>query len=207
MLLIWKKILQRLLFNDKNQTFYYKQFDFLKPILFQGRTLLCYPIFIELYQSFSDEFEVRGAFLDTTKPFNWVWQKSVIVKRKVLQHSFEQNRSILKNMTVLLYAYFYNISLNVLRSFFFNIYNLPHLHSPNICKIKVKVGRKANYFFYFMGLWTNRITVFNSFFSLICIEPRGKQSRDLDFFHFKLNNRLLTFFMQNRLSKLVNLLK
>ena len=136
----------------------------------------------ELYQSFSDEFEVRGAFLDITKPFNWVWQKSVIVKHKVSEHSFKQNRSMLKNMTVLLYAYFYNIFLNILRSFFFNIYNLPHLHSPNICKIKVKVGRKANCFFYFMGLWTNRIAVFNSFFSLICIEPRDKQNCDLDFF-------------------------
>ena len=42
-------------------------------------------------------------------------------------------------MIVLLYTYFYDISLNVLRPFF-NIYNLPFLHSPNIAKIRVKVS-------------------------------------------------------------------
>ena len=54
--------------------------------------------------------------------------------------------SKIKNMTVLLYTYFYNISLNVLRPTFFNIYSLPFLPSPNIGKIRVKVGPKANYF-------------------------------------------------------------
>ena len=47
-----------------------------------------------------------------------------------------------KNMTVLLYTYFY-IFLNVLRPTFFNIYNLPFLRSPNIGKIRVNVGPKT----------------------------------------------------------------
>ena len=53
---------------------------------------------------------------------------------------------MLKNMIVLLSTYFY-ISLNVLGSTFLNIYNLPFLRSPNIGKIRVKVGPKTNYFF------------------------------------------------------------
>ena len=98
-------------------------------------------------------------------------------------------------MTVLLYTYFYNISLNALRPTFFNIYNL---HSPNIGKIRVKVGPKTNYFSYFMSSCTNRIEVFNNFFSLICSQPRGKQNRARDFLVFKyfLNNLLLTVFIQ-----------
>ena len=73
-----------------------------------------------------------------------------------------------KNMTVLLYTYFY-IFLNVLRPTFFNIYNLPFLRSPNIGKIRAKVGSKTNYFSYILSSSTNRIAVFNNFFSLICI--------------------------------------
>ena len=46
-------------------------------------------------------------------------------------------------MTVLLYTYFYNISLNVLRPTFSNIYNLPFLRSPKIGKIRVKVRSKT----------------------------------------------------------------
>ena len=65
---------------------------------------------------------------------------------KVSKYPFMQNKNALKNMTVLLYTYFYNISLNVLRPAFFNIYNLPFLRSPNIGKIRVKVGPKTNYF-------------------------------------------------------------
>ena len=68
-----------------------------------------------------------------------------------------------KNMTVLLYTYFY-IFLNVLRPTFFNIYNLPFLRSPNIGKIRVKVGPKTNYFSYILSSCTNRIAVFNIFF-------------------------------------------
>ena len=106
------------------------------------------------------------------------------------------------------FIYFFNISLNILRPTFFNICNLPFLSSPNIGKIRVKVGSKTNYFSYFMSSCTNRIAVFNNFFSLICSEPRDKQNRARDFFPFEylLNNQLLTVFMETTLSKLVELL-
>ena len=48
-------------------------------------------------------------------------------------------------MTVLLYTYLYNISLNVLKPTFFNIYDLPFLCSPNIGKIRVKVAPKIKF--------------------------------------------------------------
>ena len=67
-------------------------------------------------------------------------------------------------MTVLLYTYFYNISLNLLRPTFFNIYNLPFSRSPNIGKIRVKAGPKSNYFFYILSSCTNSIVVFKNFF-------------------------------------------
>ena len=56
-----------------------------------------------------------------------------------------------------------------------------------------------------MSSCTNRIEVFNNFFSLICSQPRDKQNRARDFLLFKyfLNNLLLTVFVQNTLSKLV----
>ena len=66
---------------------------------------------------------------------------------KVSEYPFRQNKNVLKNMTVLFYTYFYNISLSVLRPTFFNIYNLPFLRSTNIGKIRIKVGAKTNYFF------------------------------------------------------------
>ena len=100
-------------------------------------------------------------------------------------------------------------SLNVPRPTFFNIYNLPFLRSPNIGKIRVKVGPKTNYFSYFMSSCTNRIAVFNNFFSLICSQPRDKRNFAPDFLLSKyfLNNLLLTVFMQNTLSKFVKLLQ
>ena len=116
---------------------------------------------------------------------------------------------MLKNMAVLLYTYFYNISLNVRRPTFFNIYNLPFFTlSPNIDKIRVQVGPKTNHFSYILSSSTNRITVFNFFFSLICSQPRDKQNRARNFLLFKyfLNNLLLTVFMKNTFSKLVELL-
>ena len=129
-------------------------------------------------------------------------------KVKVSEYPFKQNRSMLKNMTVLLYMYFFNISLNVLRPTFFNTCNLPFLSSPNIGKIRVKVGPKTNYFSYFMSSCTNRIAVFNIFFSLIRSQPRDKQNLVRDFFPFEyfLNNQLLTVFMEITLSKLAKLL-
>ena len=121
---------------------------------------------------------------------------------KVSEYPFKQNKNTLKNIKVLLYTHFYNISLNVLRPTLFNICNLPFSHFPNIRKIRVKVGPKTNYFSY-------RIVEFNNFFSLIFSQPRSKQDRALDFLIFKyfLNNLLLTVFMQNTLSKLVELLQ
>ena len=109
---------------------------------------------------------------------------------------------------MLLYTYFY-IFLNVLRPTFLNTYNLSFLRSPNIGKILVKVGPKTNFFFYILSSCTNRIAVFNNFFSMICSQPRDKQNRARDFLLSKyfLNNLLLTVFMQNTLSELVELLR
>ena len=115
----------------------------------------------------------------------------------------------LKTYKCLLYTHFYNISLNALRPNFLNICNLPISHFPNIRKIRVKVGPKTNYFSYFMSSCTNRIVVFNNFFSLKFSQPRDKQNRAHDFLLFKyfLNNLILTVFMQNTFSKLVELLQ
>ena len=118
---------------------------------------------------------------------------------KVSEYPFKENRNTLKNIQELLYTHFYSISLNVLRPNFFNILNLPISHFPNIRKIRVKVGPKTNYFSYFMSSCTDRIVVFNNFFSLIFSQASVKQNRARDFLLFKyfLNNLLLTAFMQN----------
>ena len=128
---------------------------------------------------------------------------------KVSEYPFKQNKNMLKNKTVLLYTYFYNISLNVLRPTFVNIYNLPFLRSPNIGKIGVKVWPKTSYFSSFMSSCTNITAVFDNFLSLICSQPRDKQNSARDFLLFKYfwNDLLLTVFMQNTLSKLVELLQ
>ena len=122
-------------------------------------------------------------------------------KFKVPEYPFKENENTLKNIQVLLYTHFCNISLNVLRPNFLNICNLPISHFPNIRKIRVKVGPKANYFSYFMSSCTDRIVVFNNFFSLIFSQPRDKQNRARDVLLFKyfLNNLLLTVFMENTL--------
>ena len=127
---------------------------------------------------------------------------------KVSEYPFKENKNTLKNIQVLLYTHFYNISLNVLRPNFLNICNLPISHFPNIRKIRIKVGPKTNYFSYFMSSFTNRITVFSNFFSLIYSQTRGKQNRARNFFPFEyfLNNQLLIVFMKTALSKLVELL-
>ena len=123
---------------------------------------------------------------------------------KVPVYPFKENKNTLKIMQVLLYTHFYNISLNVLRPNFLNIFNLPISHFQNIRKIRVK-----NYFSYFMSSCIDRIAVFSNFFSRIFSQPRDKQNRARDFLLFKcfLNNLLLTVFMQNKLSKLVELLQ
>ena len=139
----------------------------------------------------------------------WVLYWWLLSYIKVSEYPFKKNKNTLKNIQVLLYTLFYNISLNVLRTNFLNICNLPISHFPNIRKIRVKVGPKTNYFFYFMSSCTDRIVVFNNFFSLIFSQPRDKQNRAHDFLLYKyfLNNLLLTVFMQNKLSKLVELLQ
>ena len=123
------------------------------------------------------------------------------------EYPLKQDKNMLKNMIVLLYTYFYNISFSVLRPTFFNIYNLPFWLSPNIGKIRVKVRSKTNCFSYILSSCTNRIAVVSNFFSLICSQPREKENRARDFLLSKyfLNNLLLTVFMQNMLSKLVEL--
>ena len=62
----------------------------------------------------------------------------------VSEYPLKQNENTIRNIKVLLYAHFYNISLKILRPTFFNICNLPFSHFPNIKKIRVKVGPKIN---------------------------------------------------------------
>ena len=63
----------------------------------------------------------------------------VIAVFKVSEYPFKQNKNMLKNKIVLLYTYFYNISLNVLRPTFFNIYIIYHIY---FLQISVKLGSK-----------------------------------------------------------------
>ena len=128
---------------------------------------------------------------------------------KVSEYPFKQNKNALKNIKVLLYTHFYNISLNALRPTFLNICNLSFSYFPNIRKIRLKVRPKTSYFSYFLNPCTERIVVFNNFFSLLFSQPRDKQNRASDFLLFKyfLNNLLLTVFMQNTLSKLIEFLQ
>ena len=64
---------------------------------------------------------------------------------KVSEYTFKEKRNTLKNIQVLLYTHFYNISLNVLRPNFFNICNLPISNFSNIKKIRVKVRPKTTF--------------------------------------------------------------
>ena len=125
----------------------------------------------------------------------------------VSEYPFKQYKDMFKNMKVLLYTHFYNISLNVIVPIFSSMYNFPFSCFPNNGKVRVKFGTTTNYFSYFMSSCTNRIAVFYNFFLLICSQPRDKQNHARNFLLFKyfLNHLLLTFFMQNTLSKLVEL--
>ena len=60
-----------------------------------------------------------------------------------------------------------------------------------------------------MSSCTNRTAGFNNLFALLCSQPCVKQNRARDFLLFKyfLNNLLLTAFMQNTLSKFLELLQ
>ena len=128
---------------------------------------------------------------------------------KVSEYPFKQNKNMLKNMAVLLYKYFYNISYfyMLLRSIFFNIYKFPFLRSPNIGKIRVKLGQKLSAFPTF---WAPApIAVFNNCFHwYVANEETNKTVPAISFFpNILLNNLLLTVYMQNTLSKLVELLQ
>ena len=57
---------------------------------------------------------------------------------KVSEYPFKHNKNMLKNMAVLLYTYFHNISLNLLRPTFLSIYNIPFY----ALQILVKLGSK-----------------------------------------------------------------
>ena len=100
----------------------------------------------------------------------------------VSEYPFKQNKCILKNMKVLLYTCFYNISLNILRPNFFNMYNLPFSRFQISGKLGSNLGQKLTYFSYLMGSCTNRIAVFCNFFSLVCSEPRDKTVPAIFFF-------------------------
>ena len=63
-----------------------------------------------------------------------------------LRYPFKQNKYMLKNMKVRLYTYFYNISLNVLRPNFFNMYNLPFSLFSNNVEIRTNLGQKLTTF-------------------------------------------------------------
>ena len=151
----------------------------------------------------ADQMKKFAIFLYLNHSF--IWSLNI----KVSEYPFKQIKNMFKNMTMLLCANFYNISLYVLRTTFFNIYNLLFLRSPNIGKIRVKVGPKTDYSSYILNSCTNRIAVFNKFFSLICSQPRDKQNRARDFplSKYFLNNLPLAASMQNTLSKLVELLQ
>ena len=90
----------------------------------------------------------------------WSFISSIILSLGSQSTLSSKIKMCYKNMTVLLHTYFYNISL---RLTFFNIYNLPFLRSPNIGKIRFKVGQKTNYFSYILSSRTNRIAVLNNF--------------------------------------------
>ena len=95
------------------------------------------------------------------------------------------------------------------RTTFFKIYDLPFPHFPNTGKINVIFGPKNNYFFYLMSSRTNRIVVFNNSLLLICSQPRCKRNLACNFFFFFkyfLINLLWAVFMQNKLSRFVELL-
>ena len=125
---------------------------------------------------------------------------------KVSEYPFKQNKNTLKNLKVPLYTHFCNIFLNVLRPTFFNICNLPFSQfPPNIRKIRVKVGPQTNYFSYFMSPCTGRIVIFNNFFHWYLASQ--ETSKTVPAIFFFPNIFWIIYFMQNMLSKLVELLQ
>ena len=104
---------------------------------------------------------------------------------------------LLKDMKVLLYICFYNISLNVLRP----------TRSPHIGKIRVNIGPKTNYFCYFICSCLNRIEVFHNFLHwYVANQETNKTVPTISFFS-KFFLIFFFIFILNMLSKLVELLK
>ena len=68
------------------------------------------------------------------------------IKVKVSEYPFKKNRNMLKNMTMLLYTIFFNISLNVLKPTFFDICNLPFYALHISVKLGLKLGQKLTTF-------------------------------------------------------------
>ena len=101
---------------------------------------------------------------------------------KVSEYPLKENKNTLKNIQVLLYTHFYNISLNVLRPNFLNICNLPISHFPNIRKIRIKVGPNNNYFSYIISSCTDSIVVFNNFFHLYLTNQETNKTLPAIFF-------------------------
>ena len=73
-----------------------------------------FTLVIYLFQVFLDNCKRKLSFFIVKMFFQ--------IGFKVSEYRFKQNKTMLKNKTVLLYTYFYNISLNALRSTFVNIH-------------------------------------------------------------------------------------
>ena len=126
---------------------------------------------------------------------------------KVSEYSFKQNRSILKNMTVLLYTYFL-ISPQMYQDEPFLIYVICLFYAVQIL---VKLGSKlCQKLTTFPTLWALAPTELQ--FSVILfywyIANQETNKAAWNFFRLKyfLNNQLLIIFMETALSKLAKLL-
>ena len=122
---------------------------------------------------------------------------------KVSGYLLKQNKIYVKKTWQSYLYIFLQYLLKCSKNNLFNIYNLSFLRSANIGKVRVKVAPKTNYFSYILSSFTNRIAVFNNFFSLTYSQPRGKQTRAHDLSKYFLNNQLLSVFMQNTLNELL----
>ena len=124
---------------------------------------------------------------------------------KVSEYPFKQN----KNMLVLLYTYFHNISLNVLRITFFNIYIIYDFYALQISvKLGSKLGQKLTTFPIFWVPAPTELQFSIIFFHWYVANQETKPCPRFSSFQiFFLNNLPLAVFMQNTLSKLVELLQ
>ena len=74
------------------------------------------------------------------------FDQSVKKRFKVSEFPFKENKNTLKNIQGLLYAHFYNISLNVLRPNFLNICNSSVSHFQISGKLGSKLAQKLSTF-------------------------------------------------------------